>query len=145
MSLANEVAIRRFIEEVINNGSLTVLDEVIHPEYVYRSPGQELHGREGLRGLFAAYRAAFPDLNVIINDLVIAGDKAALSFALSGTHEGDLMGISATGREMRVDGMTLSRFENGQIVEEWELLDQLSMFQQLGIEPVQSQAQTSSN
>jgi steroid delta-isomerase-like uncharacterized protein len=145
MSLANEVTMRRFVEEVLNNGNLPVLDEVIHPNYVFRSPSQELHGREGLRGLFAAYRTAFPDLHVKIDDLVIAGDKAVLSFALSGTHEGDLMGFAATGKQVKVNGMTLSRFESGKIVEEWELLDQLNMFQQLGIVSVQSQTQTNNN
>ncbi|MCG8426874.1 MAG: ester cyclase [Chromatiales bacterium] len=145
MSLANEVTMRRFVEEVINNGNLPVLDEIIHPKYVFRSPGQELHGREGLRGLFTAYRTAFPDLHVKIDDLVIAGDKAVLSFALSGTHEGDLMGIAATGNQVKVNGMTLSRFESGKIVEEWELLDQLNMFQQLGIVSVQSQTQTNNH
>ena len=145
MSLANEVTMRRFVEEVINNGNLPVLDEIIHPNYVFRSPGQELHGREGLRGLFTAYRTAFPDLHVKIDDLVIAGDKAVLSFALSGTHEGDLMGIAATGNQVKVNGMTLSRFESGKIIEEWELLDQLNMFQQLGIVSVQSQTQTNNH
>ncbi len=68
-----------------------------------------------------------------IDDLVIAGDKAVISFALTGTHEGDLMGIAATGKQVKVNGMVLSRFEDGKIVEEWEILDQLTMFQQLGV------------
>lgn len=133
MSKAHEEVMRRFFEEVINNGNFSVLDEVVHPKYVFRTPGQELYGPEGLKGLFAAYRTAFPDLNIEIDDLIIAGDKAVISFTLTGTHEGDLMGIAATGKQVKVNGMVLSRFEDGKIVEEWEILDQLTMFQQLGV------------
>ena len=133
MSQANEETMHRLVEEVINNKSLTVIDEIIHPDYVYRTPGQELHGRQALRELFTVYHAAFPDLHVKIDDLVCADNKAAFSFTLTGTHENDFMGITATGKQVNINGMICSRIENGQIIEEWELLDQLTMFQQLGI------------
>ena len=133
MSDANEKVMRRFVEEVINNGDYSVLGELIHPNYVYRSPDQELHGPDALEGLFTAYRTAFPDLNTEIDDLITAGDKAVISITLTGTHEGDLMGIAATGKQVKVHGMVLSRFEDGKIVDEWEILDMLAMFQQLGV------------
>ena len=133
MPEANEEVMRRFVEEVINNGDYSVLRDLFHPNYVYRSPDQELHGLEALKGLFTAYRTAFPDLNTEIDDLVVAGDKAVISFTLTGTHEGDLMGIAPTGEQVRVHGMVLSRFEDEKIVEEWEILDMLAMFQQLGV------------
>ncbi|MDH3691961.1 MAG: ester cyclase [Gammaproteobacteria bacterium] len=133
MSEANEEVMRRFVEEVINNGDYSVLGDLVHPNYVYRSPDQELHGPEALKGLFTAYRTAFPDLNTGIDDLVVGGDKAVISITLTGTHEGDLMGIAATGKKVKVHAMVLSRFEDGKIVEEWEILDMLAMFQQLGV------------
>ena len=133
MPEANETVIRRFIGEVINNGDFSVLDELVQPNYVYRSPDQELDGPEALKGLLAAYRTAFPDLNVRIDDLVNGGDKVAISVTFTGTHEGDLMGISPTGKTVKINGMILSHFQDGKIVEEWEILDMLAMFQQLGI------------
>lgn len=133
MSEAHETVMRRFAEEIVSNGDFSVLDELVHPAYVFRSPGQEVHGPEGLRGVIGAYRAAFPDLKMTVDDLVAAGDKAVVSFTLTGTHEGELMGIAATGKPARVSGMVLSRFEHGRIVEEWEVLDQLTMLQQLGV------------
>ena len=133
MPEANEEVMRRFVEEVINNGDYSVLGDLIQPNYIYRTPDQELHGPEALKGLFTAYRTAFPDLNTEIDDLIVAGDKAVISFTLTGTHEGDLMGIAATGKQVKVHGMILSRLENGKIVEEWEILDMLAMFQQLGV------------
>ena len=133
MSEANETVLRRFIGEVINNGDFSVLDELVQPNYVYRSPDQELDGPEALKGLLAAYRIAFPDLNVRIDDLVNGGDRVVISVTLTGTHEGDLMGISPTGRRVKINGMILSHFQGGKIVKEWEILDMLAMFQQLGV------------
>ena len=133
MTQANQETIRRFVDEVINNRNLTVIDKIIHPNYLYRTPDQELHGRQALRQLFSDYQKGLPDLHVKIDDLVCTDDKAVLLFTLTGTHENDLMGIPATGKQVSINGMTCSRFENGQIIEEWELLDQLTMFQQLDI------------
>ena len=133
MSEANETVLRRFIGEVINNGDFSVSDELVQPTYVYRSPDQELDGPEALKGLLAAYRIAFPDLNVRIDDLVNGGDKVVISVTLTGTHEGDLMGISPTGKPVKINGMILSHFQGGKIVKEWEILDMLAMFQQLGV------------
>jgi len=132
MSQTNEEIVQHFVKEVINNKCLAVIDEVIHPDYVFRTPGEELHGRQALRDFFTSYHAAFPDLHVKINDRVCADNKAVFLFTLTGTHENDFMGITATGKQVKIDGMICSRIENGQIIEEWELLDQLTMFQQLG-------------
>jgi steroid delta-isomerase-like uncharacterized protein len=131
MPQTSEKTMRRLVEEVINNKYLAVIDDIIHPDYVYRAPGQELHGRQALRELFTAYHTAFPDLQVNIDDLICADNKAAVLFTLTGTHENELMGIPATGKQVNINGMICSRIENGQIIEEWELLDQLSLFQQL--------------
>jgi steroid delta-isomerase-like uncharacterized protein len=124
---------RRFIDDLVNDGNFSILGDLVHPDYVYRAPGQELHGPEALKALFAAYRTAFPDLHIAIEDLLIAGDKAVIAFTLTGTHAGVLMGIGATGKEVEAQGMVLSRFEDGKIIEEWEILDQLTLFEQLGV------------
>ena len=129
----NEKVMRRFIDEVINHGDFSVLSELVHPDYIYRSPDQELKGPDALKDLLAAYRAAFPDLNVRIDDMVSGGEKIAISISLTGTHEGDLMGLSPTGKTVKITGMILSHFQDGKIVEELEILDMLTMFQQLGV------------
>lgn len=133
MSEAHNEIMQRYVEEAINKGNLAVLDELIHPDYVFRSPGEEVRGPEGFKGLIAAYRSAFPDLNMQIDDLLTEGNRTVTCFSLSGTHDGVFMGIAATGKQMKVNGMVLSRFEAGKVVAEWEILDQLAMFKQLGI------------
>ena len=130
---AHEEAIRRLIEEVINKGNYALLGELLHPNYVFRTPDQELRGPAELEALFTAYRNGFPDLVIGIEDLFSVGDKVVLWFTFTGTHQGDLLGVSATGKEVHVHGIVISRFEDGKIVEEWEVLDQLALFQQLGL------------
>lgn len=133
MSEANGTVVRRFVDEVINNGDYSAMQELVHRDYVYRSPDQEFRGQEALEALFTAYRSGLPDLNASIDDLVVSGDKVVISIVLSGTHTGDLMGIPATGKSIKVHAMVLSRLEDGKIAEEWEILDMLGMFQQLGV------------
>jgi steroid delta-isomerase-like uncharacterized protein len=133
MSHPHKAVIRRFIDEAINQGNLSVLDELVHPDYVFRSPGQELLGAEALKAFFAGFRSAFPDLHLNIDELVVEGDKAVSSFTLTGTHEDEFMGIPATGNSINISGMVLSQFREGKIKEEWEVLDQLGLLQQLGV------------
>lgn len=129
---SNERVLCRFVDEFVNRGDTSALDELVHRDYVYRSPGEELHGPEGLAALFDGYRSAFPDLAVEIDDLVVTDDATVMAFTLTGTHRGDLLGIPATGRRVRVNGMVRSRFRDGRIAEEWEILDRLTLLEQLG-------------
>lgn len=128
-----ELVVRRFIHDVFNRGDTSALDEIVHPDYVYRSPGEELRGRDGLAALVTGYRAAFPDLRIEVDRLLVADDATVLEFTLTGTHRGELLGISATGRRVEVNGMVRSRFRDGMIADEWEILDRLSLFEQLGV------------
>jgi steroid delta-isomerase-like uncharacterized protein len=125
--------VRRFIEEVVNRGDTSALDELVHPDYVFRSPGEELRGGEGVKALLDGYREAFPDLRIEIDELLVAEEATVVEFTLTGTHRGELLGISPTGRRINVNGMIRSRFRDGRIVEEWEILDQLSLLEQLGV------------
>ncbi len=140
MSDINETIVRRFVDEIINNGNYAALQALVHPDYVYRSPDQELHGRAALEDLFTAYRAGIPDLVTTIDELMVAGDTVVISITLTGTHTGNLMGIPATGNPLSVHGMVRSRIQDGKIIEEWEILDMLGMFQQLGVISFPSEA-----
>ncbi len=142
MHMSNEQTVRRFVEQVINNGNFQVMHEVIHPNYVYHSTDQVLQGPDALKALLTAYRGVFPDLHITIDETVSSDHSTAISFTLTGTHKGRFMGMAATGRRVTVSGMTLSRVDNGKIVEEWELLDQLSLYRQLGMVSMHPQTAT---
>jgi predicted ester cyclase len=78
---------------------------------------------------------AFPDMHLYVEDAVAEGNKLVTRWSAHGTHKGDLMGIPPTGKEVSIAGIAIDRFENGQSVEHWEIIDQLSLMQQLGVIP----------
>lgn len=133
MTRANIATMDRWMEQAINGGNLQIVDDLAHPDYVYRNPTDELRGADAIKQLFAAYRSAFPDFHVHVNDRVTAGDRMIQAFTITGTHEGEFMGIPPTQKKIRVHGIVMSRFEDGKILEEWEVIDQLTFLQQLGV------------
>ena len=127
-----EVLIRTFIDEAFNKGNFSVLKEIIHPEYQYSSPDSQLKGISQLTEFIQTFRNAFPDLGLQIDDLFVSNDRSCTAFTLRGTHKEDFMGIPATKKSVEVKGMVMSRFKDNKISEDWEILDNLSFFQQLG-------------
>ena len=117
----------RWIEQAINRGNLEVIDSLAHPDYTYRNPTEELRGTDAIKGLFRAYRAAFPDFHVQVNQRLAEGDRMSQAVTVTGTHQGEFMGIAATGRKVEVHAMVMTRFKDGKIAEEWEVLDQLGV------------------
>jgi len=130
-----EELIRSLIEDVFNRGNLSVLDAIIHPEYQYTSPDSQLQGIDQLKEFILAFRRAFPNLSLQIDDLFTYDDRSCTAFTLRGTHEEDFMGIPATKKSVQVQGMVMSRFKDNKIFQDREILDNLSLFQQLGVIP----------
>ena len=81
------------------------------------------------------YLDAIPDLRVKIEELVVDGDKVAVRRSYEGTHRGATLGIPATGKQLRVGGISIFRLDKGRIAEHWEQLDRLALMQQLGVVP----------
>ena len=133
MNTQNKATVRLFINEALNHGNLSVIDEIIHPDYRYQSPTESMHGTSDLKAFVLALRSAFPDLSVAIDEQIAEADRVCTQVTLKGTHSGDFFEIPATGKPIHLQGVILSGFEGGLIREEWELLDQLSLLQQLGI------------
>ena len=91
-------------------------------------------GVEGMKQMMGMFFAAFPDLNVTIDQL-IAGDIVVGRMTNTGTHQGDLMGIAPTGKSVTFSEIHMVRIENGKAVEHWGNIDDLGMMQQLGVIP----------
>jgi predicted ester cyclase len=83
----------------------------------------------------STYRAAFPDARITVEQQLAEGDLVATRWSGRGTHDGELMGVSPTGKQVTVSGLTISRLEGGKIVEEFQNWDTLGMLQQLGAVP----------
>jgi predicted ester cyclase len=95
----NKAVYRRFIQEVFNEGRLDMLDEVLSRSYVYHeAPPGTPPGPEGIKQIVPMFRAAFPDLNITIDDQVAEGDKVCSRVTMRGTHRGVFVGIPATGK-----------------------------------------------
>ena len=126
---------RRLIEELWNKGNLAVADEAFTSDYVGHDPATptELRGPAAVKQSATLYRAAFPDLRLNIEAIIAEGDLVAARWTSSGTHTGDLMGIPPTGRKTASTGITISRFENGRIAEDWVNWDALGLMRQLGV------------
>ncbi len=131
----NKALARHVIEEMFNNGNLDVADEYIAPDYENHDPAmpEDIHGPEGFKEYVGAYRSAFPDLHIQIEDQIAEGDKVATRWTGAGTHEGELAGIAPTGNHVTLPGMEIVRISEGKLVEGWEGYDSMTMMQQLGV------------
>lgn len=105
-------------------------DFVEHDEF----PGLE-PTREGVRQFFESFRAAFPDLRFEAEDVFAAGDKAVGRIRMTGTQQGEFMGLPASGRRIDVSGIDIVRFRGEKMVEHWGAFDSLKMMTQLGAVP----------
>jgi predicted ester cyclase len=114
-----------------------VIDEIVAPEIVDHGtppPGMP-PGREGLKAIARAMRAAFPDLKNTVDLQVAEGDLVAGKITYTGTMKGDLFGMKATGKQATWTESHFVRVKNGKVTEHWGDIDQLSMLRQLGLAP----------
>jgi predicted ester cyclase len=136
MSEANKGIMRRIFDEVWNQGQLDAIDELFSPDYVAHGlPPQVSPDREGLRQFIGAYLAAFPDIHMQVEDLIAEGDKVVTRITGRGTHQGELMGIPATGNQIQITTVVIARIEGSQNVEAWIQSDQFGLMVQLGVIP----------
>jgi len=121
------------IYDAINTGNLTLLEKFVAPAYVEHSEGYQ--GVEPFKQQVAAFRGAFPDLRVTVEDLLIDGDRFASRTTVTGTNTGDLMGMPATGKQISVEAVDIGRISGGQAQERWGGLNMYALLTQLGVIP----------
>jgi len=126
----------RWYGEVVSGGKTELIDELCAPDFVDHDP---LPGTSadlaGIKEFVAQIRAAFPDLQVTVDDLIGEGDRLAVRSTMRGTHEGDFMGIPASGKKVEVSNYDFVRFENDQAAEHWGVIDSAALMEQLGMAP----------
>jgi steroid delta-isomerase-like uncharacterized protein len=137
----NKAVVRRFFEEAWNKKNLAVIDELVGRDYQGHSlPPGLAPGVEGLKQLMGMYHTAFPDTRMTIEDQIAEGNSVVTRWTARGTHQGDLMGIPPTGKQVTVQGIDINRFAGGKMVAHWGEFDQMGMMQQLGVVPSPEQA-----
>jgi steroid delta-isomerase-like uncharacterized protein len=133
----NKAIVRRINDEVWSEGHLDVIDELIADNFVATVVGapEQIRGPQGFREFVVTYRKAFPDLRISIDEQLAEGETVVTRWTATGTNEGELMGIPATGKQATTAGININRISGGKLVEGWGLFDQLGLLQQIGAVP----------
>ena len=136
MSEENKALYRRFVDEIVNSKNLNAIDDLMTVDMIEHSPipGQA-PGREGMKNIMTMIMAAFPDMHSSIDLLVAEGDIVVGRMTTTGTHRGDFMGISPTGKQVKFTEIHIVRIANGKAIEHWGNSDDMGMMQQLGVIP----------
>jgi steroid delta-isomerase-like uncharacterized protein len=127
---------QRWYSEVMSEGKSEVIDELCAPDFTDHDPFPGVSGDlAGIKDFVAQIRAAFPDLQLTAEDMIEEGDRLAVRSTMRGTHDGDFMGIPATGKKVEVSGYDIVRIENDHAVEHWGVIDAAALMEQLGAAP----------
>jgi steroid delta-isomerase-like uncharacterized protein len=134
----NKALVRRWFSDVMTRGDMSVFDDicaVCHPDFeMIRGVAQPApRGIDGTKELISGLRMAFPDLTATVDEQIAEGEKVVSLVTMTGTHQGDFMGIPATGRAFTIPGVSVWEVRGGHLISEWVSWDSMGMMQQLGI------------
>jgi steroid delta-isomerase-like uncharacterized protein len=136
---SNKATFSRF-DDAMNTGDAEVvaktIDEIVEPDVLIRTPlPVEATGAQALKEVFARLHRAFPDLHIAVEDVIAEGDKVVCRNTVTGTHQGEYMGLPPTGRSITYNEIFIFRFAGGRIAETWGVVDVLAQMRQLGVIP----------
>lgn len=132
----NKKFMNDFIEEVINKKNLDACNDLVSEDFIEEVPfpGQG-PGREGLKFALNSMFTGFPDMNWTVDEQIAEGEKVVTRFTWTGTHQGEFMGIPATGKSVEVWGVVIDVVRNGLFSESRIIMDTVGLLQQLGVMP----------
>jgi steroid delta-isomerase-like uncharacterized protein len=120
----NKAILRRYAEEIWNQGNLAVVDEVLAPNVVMQVPGAPaIRSREDFRTFVTQLRTGFPDMQWTVKDLVAEGDLVAIHWTFRGTHRREFLGLAPTGKVATMTATNFYRLRGGQIEQAWGDMD----------------------
>jgi steroid delta-isomerase-like uncharacterized protein len=132
----NKALLRRWFEEVWNKGRTDAIDEMFAQDAIAHGlsddPESPLKGPSGFKPFHETFRGAFPDVEVVIEDMIAEGDKVAARCSVRAKHSGDHLGIAASGAPVDFTGIAIVRVRDGKLIEAWNNFDFLKMNRQIG-------------
>lgn len=128
----NKAVCRRHYQEVLTEKRLEVIDEIYGDQI--RIGDGEYVPRDQLKGSAAISITAFPDLVITVHDQIAEGDRVVTRLSIEGTHLGDFLGHSGTGKKVRIQAIHIHQLVEGRIVTLWEQIDMHGLSKQLGID-----------
>ena len=137
----NQALIERLADELWTKRNLGIVDELLAPDWQDHDamPGMP-PGRDGLKALASTLQRAFADTESSIDQQLTESDKVVWQWTFRGTHQGEFMGIPATGKRVALTGITIDRIADSKLVERWSVTDTLGFLQQLGAIPAPGSA-----
>jgi steroid delta-isomerase-like uncharacterized protein len=136
----NKATVSRFVDDVIGTGDAEVIsktiDELVEPDVLIHMPMPiQATGAQALKQVWAMLLRGLPDVHVTVEDLIAEGDKVVSRNTVTGTHQGEYMGLPPTGKSITYNEIFIFRFANGRIAEMWGVVDVFSQMKQLGVIP----------
>ncbi len=139
MNDQNDTIQHRWFEEVWSKGRAEAIDEMLSPGMIAHGlvdeSGNELRGAEAFKSFYRSFRGAFPDIQVIVEDVVSEGDKTVARCTVRATHAGEGIGLAPTNKPIEITGLCMTRVEDGRIAESWNEFDFMTLYQQIGALP----------
>ena len=136
MSEQNKALIRRWFEEVWNQGRADAISEMLAADAIVHGLSEDaakpLRGPAGFLPFHAQFREAFPQIEVIVEDTIAEGDKVVARCSVKGKHTGDSLGFKATQAMAEFTGIAIVRVKDGKFIEAWNNFDFMKMYKQLG-------------
>ena len=133
---ANKALMRRWFEEVWNQGSPEAVCVMMSEDCINHglsdNPAEPLRGASGFLPFHTQFREAFPNIEVVVEDVIAEGDRVVARCSVRGKHEGDSLGMKATNTMVDFDGIAIARVKDGTFVESWNSFDFARMYKQLG-------------
>jgi predicted ester cyclase len=134
---SNKATFRRF-HDAMNTGDVELIsktiDELVEPDVLIRTPlPVEATGAQALKQVWAMLLRGLPDVHVTVEDLIAEGDKVVSRNSVTGTHQGEYMGLPPTGKSVTYNEIFILRFVNGRVAETWGVADVFSQMKQLGV------------
>ncbi len=123
-----------FVERLIEayaSPTLEEFDALLTEDVVLVRDEEKAHGPAEFKAILARLRRAFPDLQYRIDDVVSSGDKLVLRWAAHGTHQGEYLGVPASGRPVTYTGITVYELRGERVARVWVSADLLSLLRRL--------------
>ena len=130
----NKSVVLRYWNGKWNERRPEVLDELQTQDVVYHGTSMEMNGIEEYKTVYHSYLNAIHDSRLEVKKIIAEGDFVMTHIRVSGMHKGELDGLPPTGNKISIGVFTSFRLVDGKIAEEWEMMDELGMMTQLGME-----------
>lgn len=129
----NEAVAHRWHLEMCQEGKTELADQILTPDVTIHGNGQEFKGVDVAKQIAPTFKTGFSDLRITHHEAIASGDRVAILWTADGTHDGDYLGVPASGQRVHFEGIDLFHLQDGKIAEMWIEFDNLGMMQQLGL------------